>query len=105
MTTSLPVELLDAMSNYWDTAYREGVEQRTHDTPQADAQIALNTLQFEIKKYAQDVKTQALRLSSDDLWESEELMSLNAKLGLRLEDLQEIAKIYKKIVLKKLQCI
>lgn len=101
MKKSLPKNLLEAINSYWDIAYLEGLEKRTHDTPQGSAQNARNVLENEIKEYAQNTQSLFLKLSSDDLWESKELMSLNARLGLRLEDLQEIANIYKNIVLKK----
>ncbi len=41
-------DLEDALAAYWDAAYTEGQQGRTHDTPDGAAQTALNALRTAI---------------------------------------------------------
>lgn len=99
---ALPSSLQEAIQEYWDTAYAEGLEKRNNDTPEGRAQKALAHLNEEILAYAKNLATESLKISADDLWESEEVMSLNARLGLTMTDLQLLTKAYKNLVLAKL---
>lgn len=101
MTPLLSTQLQDAISDYWDAAYSEGQEQRNHDTIEGRAQKSLTKLNEEIQSYALAYLKKALAIHVEEIWNSDDIMSLNAELDLTMEQLQKIAKAYSNLILSK----